>query len=209
MSSTAPSVNTEATRTGLDRRQLLKVSAWAAPAIIVAAAAPAHAASPDIVALESKTLALSAICENTNSFGETKHGFRLISSATVGGTVTVVFSAQAWGLTKTSAQNNLKSITNPVHGATYSSTAGLAEYHALWTSPVTVTTSTGGGGYNAKQTGTVVIPVNPGQTIEIWQQNTNAFGEPRVEAKITAINGTSVDGPYAKFDLNWGGSCKA
>lgn len=202
MTSTLPVPASTPTR-GLDRRQLLKAGAWAAPAIVVAAAIPAAAASTTL-ALSAANLTLAPLCDGL------KHGFTLTNNSSLTGTVTLSFSAQAWALTKPTAANNVTSVTTASTGATYGSAVSGYTYKTVWADAITYSASSGGGGWNAKRSGTAVVALAAGQSVTFWQRNLNALGEPRVEARVTAVNSTAVtNGPYAKFDLAWGtGVCK-
>lgn len=207
MTSTEPAALPTSDRSGLDRRQLLRAGAWAAPAVLLATAVPAQAASDpttDPTISNPGLVALAAICTKTGALNKTKHGFTLTNNASIPVTVTLDLDAQAWGLSPRSAKNNLISATTTSSGATYG-----GGYKDVWEpdSEITTSNSTGGSGKNAKRKGSFIITLAPGESVELWQENINAAGEPKIEARVMIINGRSVAGSYATFSFNWGGGC--
>lgn len=199
---------------GLDRRQLLKAGAWAAPVVLLAAAVPAAAAS---VAVPPFSIRLTADCASTVP-PATRHGFKIENSSTATATVVVRFNAAAWGLLRLTAIANVISATSvPPPAATYHfiATPGAKElngltYQTLWETAGSISVdTTATPGPLARREGEAIFVLPPGGSIEFGQTNANVLGEPRITASVVTVNGDVVTGSVAVFGFELGGACIA
>lgn len=192
----------------VNRRQLLTAGAWAAPAIAIAAAAPAGAVSvtlPEVTLVAHCTLTL---------LGSTTHGFTVTNtSATDHAVVAVAFTATAWGVTSTRSDLNIRSATSvgsascPVV-ATSGATMAPETYQLIWGSVTTQQVSPVR--WNSARSGTAIFTLPPNGVVRFSQVNINALGQPVVTASITTVNGEAPSTPQAaQFSFALGGLCTA
>ncbi len=191
---------------GIDRRKLLVAGAWAAPAVMLASATPAFAASNC-----PSTFAASNIVVTKNCATSSRTYTVANNSDCETATVTLKLEAQAWALTRNVAtsivvkatESSASGVTYPVTGSgTLSPTND--NFSKGWSTPTT-SPSTGNGGFNAKRERQMIVVLPPGTSVTFGQQGLSfpfelgavGSGAPTYDATVTSITaGVPTTGAY-------------
>lgn len=196
----------------LDRRQLLKAGAWAAPVVLLATASPAAAGSIPPIPV------VTVVADCTETTGQyTNHGFTVKNTSTTETAVVIVgFIATARGIGQQLADENVKSVTtspSALYPVDATPGAGLVPtwttYRTIWSDSV-ISRPAGSLRWQAKRNGTATFTLPPGGSVRIGQLNLNALGQPTVVATVVSVNDSTPDSPAtAQLSFELGGGCTA